>query len=628
MEELRRLYRQETGVDVVDSLTGLFNHGFFHIYFDECLKQSREAETPVSLALINIELFSNYNSRNGYIEGDKLLREMAQALKDAIRLEDFASRIQTDNFAVLFDNADSGVALQAANRIRHRLLDAFGEKVALAIGVATHPQDGNSRQALLSAAGQALQEARIRGQNQVMPFQLMADNVGGEAPQVLIVDDDETNAKLLETMIAPLKFTVHQASDGVQALHIVEKNDIDLVLLDIMMPGMSGFEVCRRLKSSENTRQIPVILITALDDMDARLKGIDAGADDFLSKPANMQELQARAKSLVRVRGLNRDYANIEYVLFSLANAVEAKDSSTQGHTERVANLATALGEKMGLSGRELSALRLGGILHDIGKIGISEEILNKPGLLTDDEWEQMKRHAEIGYQICLPLAKSLGGALDIIRHHHEKLDGDSYPDGLRAAEITMGARIMAVVDIYDALITDRPYRRALTTDRAVEILREESAAGKLDEEVVELLISSVFNSETQARRRTDDKTVSIKTILIIEDDPLNLKLVKALLGGDDYRLQSAENAETGIQMAREILPDLILMDIQLPGLDGLEATKIIKKDDQLKTIPVVAISAYAMQSDIEAARMAGCDEYLTKPLDTKAFKNAVSSYF
>jgi putative two-component system response regulator len=257
------------------------------------------------------------------------------------------------------------------------------------------------------------------------------------------------------------------------------------MLLDIMMPGLDGYEVCKRIKARDSTRFVPIILITALDDLQAKVRGIEAGADDFLTKPANREELLARTRALVRVRELNRNLVSVENALFSLASAVEAKDNYTLGHTQRVANLAVALGKRLKLSEKEVFSLRLGGILHDVGKIGISEEILNKPGKLEDQEWEVMKNHPEIGYRICLPLKSTLGLALDVVRHHHEKLDGSSYPDGLKGDEVSLAARIMCVVDIYDALVTERPYRKAMPKKQALEILLEEVAAGKLDRRVV-----------------------------------------------------------------------------------------------------------------------------------------------
>jgi putative two-component system response regulator len=207
-------------------------------------------------------------------------------------------------------------------------------------------------------------------------------------------------------------------------------------------------------------------------------------------------ELLARSKSLIKLKRLNDNLASVEYVLFSLARTVEAKDEYTKGHVDRVSKMAIILGRKMGLTGSEMEAIRFGGILHDIGKITIPEYILNKPGPLSLEETEVMKSHPVAGYNICLPLKKNLGQALEVIRQHHEKLDGSGYPDGLKNEDISAASRIMAVVDIYDALVTDRAYREGLALEKAVEILRQEANKKKLDELVVEKLIEIVSENQ------------------------------------------------------------------------------------------------------------------------------------
>jgi len=300
----------------------------------------------------------------------------------------------------------------------------------------------------------------------------------------------------METLLLPLNYEVFKATTGEEALHIVNKTAIDLILLDAIMPGMNGFEVCRRLKAHDSTRLIPVILLTGLSGQDAKLEGIEAGADDFIIKPPNRAELMARTKSLLRVKSLNDSLANIGNLLISLANAIEARDAYTQGHVKRVANLAQALGFKMGLSTKQLRALKLGGILHDIGKIHIPDAILNKPGPLTPEERKIMEAHAESGYKIVFPLKKSLGEAVDVIWSHHEMLDGSGYPAGLKKDDIPIVARIMAVVDIYDALVSDRPHRGGMSREDALEIIKGMTAQGKLDPEVVQNFVSSIYNED------------------------------------------------------------------------------------------------------------------------------------
>jgi putative two-component system response regulator len=311
-----------------------------------------------------------------------------------------------------------------------------------------------------------------------------------DEPRVLVVDDVPVNVKILEAMLFPLKYKVSKAFSGLEALALIERGDIDLVLLDIMMPGIDGIEVCRRIKSQEHTRIIPVVMVTALDEIEAKIRSIEAGADDFISKPVNKLELLARTRSLIAVKRLNENMIGFENALISLANAVEAKDVYTQGHNKRVSSMALQLGKRMNLSSRELDALRIGGILHDIGKIGIPDAILKKEGGLDPDEWAVMKTHPDVGYQVAYPLKRTLHQALDIIRYHHEKMDGSGYPDGLKGEAICMVARIMAVVDCYDAMISDRPYRKAFTPEEVRRLLQKESTECRLDGKVVDALMA------------------------------------------------------------------------------------------------------------------------------------------
>jgi putative two-component system response regulator len=309
-----------------------------------------------------------------------------------------------------------------------------------------------------------------------------------ELANILIVDDEPANLKLMNALLQVNGYTIFQATSGEEALQVVVRENIDLILLDIMMPGMDGYEVCSLLKKTEATRAIPIILLTALDSVEAKVKGIEKGADDFITKPPDRAELLARIKALIRLKKANSNLTSIENVLTSLANIIEAKDSYTEGHIQRVATMAMEIGKRFGMQRHELESLKLGGILHDIGKIGVPGQILNKPSKLNDGEWEVMKKHVQTGYKICLPLQKNLGPALEIIRHHHERLDGSGYPDGLTKDQLSLPVRIMAVVDMYDALTTRRSYRKAISSEKSLDIVEQEARAGKLDPAVVEEL--------------------------------------------------------------------------------------------------------------------------------------------
>jgi putative two-component system response regulator len=377
-------------------------------------------------------------------------------------------------------------------RIRKDVEMLKEDNTTISIGMAEYSAEYPNKESILKKAEEALVHSKVKGKNRVSVFEEEDTPYNDRTPKILIVDDEPKNLKLLEAFLLPFQYEILKAENGEHALSIISRTDIDIVLLDVMMPRMDGFEVCRRIKSDENTRMIPVIMVTALDDTEARVKAIEQGADDFITKPPNRVELQARVKSLVKVKILNNTLTSLESVLFSLANTVEAKDEYTSGHTLRVSELAVALGKKMDLSTYDIDSIKIGGIIHDVGKIGVPKSIINKPGRLEPEEFEIMKTHPFIGYKICIPLKKSLGTVLDIIYYHHEKLDGSGYPIGLKGEDIPVGAKVLAVADIYDALTSDRPYRKAMSKEKALEILQQEAAEGKLDKQIVEQLMELV----------------------------------------------------------------------------------------------------------------------------------------
>jgi len=234
--------------------------------------------------------------------------------------------------------------------------------------------------------------------------------------------------------------------------------------------------------------------VTGLTDSGDRIRGIECGADDFLSKPINKEELLARVRSLLRLKQFTDELENAETVLFSLALSIEAKDPYTEGHCDRLSKYSVALAERLNLPDELRVALRRAGTVHDIGKVAVPEHILLKPGPLTPEEWKVMKQHPLVGERICAPL-KSFRHVLPVIRHHHEKLDGSGYPDGLKGEEIPLTARILQTVDIYDALTTSRPYRKALSSKETFTLMREEVERGWWDDSLVDELEALVIGS-------------------------------------------------------------------------------------------------------------------------------------
>jgi len=303
-------------------------------------------------------------------------------------------------------------------------------------------------------------------------------------PTILIADDEPANREILSELLEREGYLTVQAEDGLEALQTLRARQIDLALLDVMMPGRTGFAVCHEAKSDPLTRLIPIVLVTGLNRSEDRIKGIDGGADDFLSKPVDRAELLARVRSLLRLKMFTDELESAETVLCSLAISIEAKDPYTVGHCDRLSVYAEAMGRRIGLNQDLLIALRRGGIVHDLGKVAVPEHILRKPGPLTPEERKIMEEHPAAGERICAPL-KSFRAVLPIIRHHHEKLDGSGYPDGLKGNAIPLTARILSTVDIYDALTTDRPYRKALTREAALETMHAEVKKGWWDAELI-----------------------------------------------------------------------------------------------------------------------------------------------
>ncbi len=298
--------------------------------------------------------------------------------------------------------------------------------------------------------------------------------------RVLIVDDDYRIRDILRRMLEGEGFEVIEAANGEEALATLKPDPPDVVLLDIILPGLNGFEICRRIKADPECLLLPVILVTGLGDVQDRVAGIEAGADDFLTKPFERVELLARVRSLLKIKRFTDELERAEHVLLALAQAIEGRDPYTQGHCDRLSQYAGALGMRMDLDSEHITALKRAGFVHDIGKVSIPDGVLKKPGPLSSDERDQMKRHPIIGEQICKPL-KSFSLVLPIIRHHHERIDGSGYPDNLEGDAIPLTARVLSVVDVFDALTTERPYKAACSQEEALEEMTGEIEKGWWD---------------------------------------------------------------------------------------------------------------------------------------------------
>jgi cyclic di-GMP phosphodiesterase len=336
----------------------------------------------------------------------------------------------------------------------------------------------------------------------------MADRASGA--RVLVVDDEPAVATVFRKLLTHEDFVVEVATDGPSALTAIARQPPDVVLLDVRMPGLDGFEVCRHIKREPATRLTPVVLITALTDRDSRIKGRQAGADDFLTKPVDLQELLARTRSLVRIKRYTDDLDSAAAIILTLAVMIEARDGHTEGHCHRMANYATALGRRLQLGPDDVQALHRGGFLHDIGMLAIPDTVLRKRGPLEPEEYALIKSHTVVGDGLCGNL-RSLQAIRPIVRHHHELLDGSGYPDGLRGDEVPLLAQIIGIVDAYDALTTERPYQRAQSVEQALDLLRLQVARGWRRSDLVDGFAATVRGGTSGASDDRHDSPVAFQ---------------------------------------------------------------------------------------------------------------------
>jgi len=306
--------------------------------------------------------------------------------------------------------------------------------------------------------------------------------------KVLVVDDYVPNAVGMRDLLVAAGHTVRVAHNGEDALRFASEEPPDLIVLDVVMPGMSGVAVCRELKARSDTRLTPVVLVTGNQEHAFRLEGLDAGADDFIKKPLDVPEFRTRVRSLLRMKRLTDELESTEAIVTMLGQIVEARDPYTEGHCERLATYATALGMALGLQEFDIDTLNRGAVLHDVGKIGITDGVLLKPGPLNAEELALMRQHPVIGDSLCRTV-RSLERVRPIVRSHHEREDGRGYPDGLMRGEIPLLAQIVGVVDVFDALTTNRPYRKSMTPQTAYEIMLKDASSGWCPTELVVMFI-------------------------------------------------------------------------------------------------------------------------------------------
>jgi putative two-component system response regulator len=482
-----------------------------------------------------------------------------------------------------------------------------------------------------------------------------------EAPKVLLVDDNTANLQVLRENLDGLGYKLLIAKSGKSALEIVRKAHPDLVLLDIMMPEMDGYEVCRRLKSAEETRHIPVIFLTAMADAEDEAKGLALGAVDYITKPINPELVRARVQNhlelkrhrdhlerLVQVK--TREVQLTQAVMIeSLATLAEYRDPETGGHIKRTQNYVKALAVKLKghprfrdlLDEQTIELLYLSAPLHDMGKVGVRDHILLKPGRLEDAEFAEMKKHTLFGEEALRITEQKLGQstflrhAREIAGSHQEKWDGSGYPRGLKGEAIPFSGRLMALADVYDALISKRVYKPAFPHARAVQIIQE-GRGTHFDPDVVEAFLSleDTFRNIALTFADCDEERAAlgrgVTRVLLVEDNPINREIMLSQLTALGYTVAEAASGTEALSKYQAGLYDLVLTDIEMPELDGYGLAAEIRRleQDGRPRTPIIAITASDFDLDESKARSAGLDGYMLKPLDPKLLAKKIADIF
>ncbi|MEO8276195.1 MAG: HD domain-containing phosphohydrolase [Thermoanaerobaculia bacterium] len=439
-----------------------------------------------------------------------------------------------------------------------------------------------------------------------------------KVPRILAVDDQPENLELLAAILTDEGFEVDFASDGLAALEAVANRPPQAILLDIMMPGLDGFEVCRRIKSTRPTCFIPVVMLTALSDVESKIRGFETGADDFLNKPFHRIELLTRLRSLLRIRSLRDELDSTEALIFSMVHLLEEKDPLTRNHSQRVAAIAAEVGRERRLPARAQYNLTLGALLHDIGRLGVPESILLKPERERTEEDRAIYRlHPDLGERILAPI-ESLAGAIPYVRLHHERRDGSGYPTGCRGTALSPEIEILAAANAYDMTrveLAPDPETRARS-------LRQEAHAGRFESALVESVIRSGERLDANGALPTIEDLLPVPEIdpggriLVADDNATNRQLYRELLSGADYDVETADCGEAALAAYRRNKPDLMILDIRMPDLGGQEVCRIIKADEGSAYLPVILVTAYEERGLRLRSLDSNADELLLAPVN------------
>ena len=439
-----------------------------------------------------------------------------------------------------------------------------------------------------------------------------SDRDPSERDVVLAVDDNEQNLQLLEEYLSTWGYDVALARDGREALQLYPRINPSVIVLDVMMPVMDGYEACGCIKAEPAGRTIPILMLTALTGTEDKIKALECGADDFLNKPINKDELRTRIRSLIRIRNLRRELDSSENIIMTLTNALGNKDPRSGGHVQRVAAYAARLCDKLGMSRDERELIIKGAMLHDVGMIGVPDALLTKR-TLTDEERAQVAEHTRIGASILEPM-KTFRPFVPIVRWHHERKDGRGYPDGLLGDAIPLEAQIAGIANRYDEIRHDDD----LTEAEALARLRSEARDGAFDAELMSFF-AAALDEETPApatSRHMRPKVAPPARVLCVDDNQANRDLVAVSVADAGFRVSFAENGAEAVEIIDNEGIDVVLLDLLMPVQDGGETLRLLRADPRHEFLPVIVLTAHRGGSMRQEAIVAGADDFIAYPLN------------
>jgi putative two-component system response regulator len=434
-----------------------------------------------------------------------------------------------------------------------------------------------------------------------------------ERDLVLAVDDNEQNLQLLQEYLWSWGYDVVTASDGAEAVQLYPRHDPSIIVLDVMMPNMDGYEACSRIKAQPGGRTIPILMLTALTGTDDKIRALECGADDFLNKPINREELRTRIRSLIKIRNLRKELDSSENIILTLTTALENKDPRSGGHVQRVARHARRLAEKLGMRRDEIDTIEKGAMLHDVGMIGVADQLLTKSPL-TDDDRRRIGEHTRMGASILEPM-KTFAPFVPIVRWHHERLDGGGYPDALKGEAIPLEAQVVGVANRYDELL----HEEGFAPEVAAAKLQSEADGGAFDRELVRTFIAALADEAAEpadAGKHLRPGETSKARVLCVDDNKLNRDLVQATLGEAGFHVTVAENGARAMQVLDAEPVDVVLLDLIMPEQDGAETLRLLRADPRYEFLPVIVLTSHRNNALRQQAIVAGADDFISYPLN------------